>query len=142
MIERYFDGLGSPEELERRLAEDPAFADAFVKAARRDQALAELFQEERAVSRFRAFAPKRCSGCSKWIPLAFGSRTTSSASWGLLGSSPPPHRRLRSAPSSSVGAPRSWRRVAPGSCSACKLGSRGATCRGPPGSADNRSRWH
>lgn len=66
MIERYFDGLGAPEELDRLLAADPAFADRFVKAARRDQALAAIFREERAVARFRAFAPRR----RLWIATA------------------------------------------------------------------------
>jgi hypothetical protein len=66
MIDRWFDGLGASGELDRRLAEDPAFADAFVKAARRDQALVALFREERAVSRFRALAPRR----RVWIATA------------------------------------------------------------------------
>lgn len=59
MIERYFDGLSSPEELDARLAADPAFADAFVKAARREQALVEQFQVDAGAAKFRAFAPRR-----------------------------------------------------------------------------------
>ena len=62
LIDRYLDGVATPEEiaeLDRLLAADPAFADRFAKASRRDQALAAQFQVEAGAAKFRAFAPRR-----------------------------------------------------------------------------------
>ncbi|HEX7899468.1 MAG TPA: glycoside hydrolase family 48 protein [Planctomycetota bacterium] len=69
LIDRYLDGIATPEEiaeLDRRLAADPAFADRFARASRRDQALAVQFQVDAGAARFRAFAPRR----RVWIAAA------------------------------------------------------------------------
>ena len=62
LVARQLDGVATPEEraeLDRLLAADPAVADLFAQASRRNHALASLFQEERAARRFRAAAPRR-----------------------------------------------------------------------------------
>lgn len=69
LVARHLDGIATPEEraeLDRLLASDPAVADLFAKASRRDQALASLHQEERAARKFRAAVPRRRA----WIAAA------------------------------------------------------------------------
>ena len=68
LIERYLAGAESPEEaedLQRRLAEDPAAARALLAAARRDWALRKALRARRArILR----APRAARPARRWIP--------------------------------------------------------------------------
>lgn len=73
LIRRYLDGLATEAEvaeLDRLIAADPAAADAFARASRRDHALESVFREERDVTsvrdRIRRASPTR----RRWIAAA------------------------------------------------------------------------
>jgi ferric-dicitrate binding protein FerR (iron transport regulator) len=106
LIERYLAGIESPEEaetLERRVAEDPAVARAFLAASRRDVALRKALQARGAVVRR---APRAARSGRRWLPWGIAAAAAAAAMLVLLRSpepSPEPTRPVsRSTPLSPV----------------------------------------